>query len=303
MTHQPSLIVHGGTGNIADDLHEPARQGVRRAAELGRDLLNAGRSALDVVEQVVRLLEDDPTFDAGRGSYMNTAGHVELDALIMDGASLSAGSVASVCGIANPISLARLVMEQTPHVLLVADGAQDFAVRMGIPLVPEESLVTKRELARWQAAQSDPANRTDELGHRMVGGGTVGAVARDKDGNIAAATSTGGTKDKMPGRVGDSPIIGCGGYADNLTGGASATGLGEALMKVVMSKTVCDLIRSGLTAQSACEQAVARLDGERIKGWGGVIAVDHEGRVGFAYNAPHMSRAYLQPDGSICAEV
>jgi beta-aspartyl-peptidase (threonine type) len=173
-------------------------------------------------------------------------------------------------------------------------------MRMSQPLVPEEFLLVDAEFEKWQAIHRN-GGAPRSVGE--PGKGTVGVVARDSSGNIAAATSTGGTPDKMPGRVGDSPLIGCGAYADNLMGGASGTGLGEALMKVVISKAVCDLMGAGMPAQQAAEQAVRRLDEPRIKGWGGVIAVDLQGRVGFAYNARHMARAYATPDGVIVADI
>lgn len=297
-TISPSLIVHGGAWDIPPAHHKAHIEGVRQAAQLGWELLQSGAPALDVVEQAVRLMEDDPTFDAGRGSHLNSAGHIELDALIMDGNTLESGAVAAVQCIRNPISLARLVMTHTPHSLLVGIGAQDFAERMGIPRVPEEELLVGRELERWEEWKRDLSSQPPNV----FGGptfGTVGAVAYDKDGNIAAATSTGGTPNKLSGRVGDSPLIGCGGYADNLLGGASATGLGESLMKLVMCKTVCDLMGTGLDAQAAAEEAVRRLGSERIRGVGGVIAIDREGRIGYAYNTPHMACAFICPDGTV----
>ncbi len=302
MAVTPSLIVHGGAGTILPDEHSAYLDGVRRAAQLGWAMLQNGRSALDTVEQAVRLMEDDPTFDAGRGSYLNSAGHIEMDALIMDGSTLRSGAVAAVQCIANPVSLARLVMIHTNHALLVGNGAQAFADRMGIRRLPEEELLVRRELERWLEWK-----RTQDIGlfseSNRSGHGTVGAVARDCDGNIAAATSTGGTRNKLAGRVGDSPLIGCGGYADNLTGGVSATGIGEGLMKIVISKTTCDLIASGRDAQAAAEEAIRLLGSERVQGTGGVIVVDCLGRVGFAYNTPYMARAYVQTDGTIRAEI
>ncbi len=302
MTTTPSLIVHGGAGDIPSADLQPYLEGVRRAAALGWDLLRQGHAALDAVEQAVRLMEDDPSFDAGRGSYLNSAGHIELDALIMDGRMLESGAVAAVQSIANPISLARLVMTETPHAMLVGGGAQAFADKMGIRRLPEEELLVRRELERWlewkRTQDSDLLKPPGQPGH-----GTVGAVARDTDGNIAAATSTGGTRNKMAGRVGDSPLIGSGAYADNLTGGASATGVGEGLMKIVICKTTCDLIASGLDAQAAADEAIRRLASERIQGSGGVIVLDHEGRSGFAYNTPYMARAYVLADGTIEAAI
>lgn len=273
---------------MPDDEVDAHLKGVRRAAETGWRLLSQGTSALDAVEAAVRVMEDDPTFDAGRGSHLNAAGHVELDALIMDGATLNAGSVAAVQRVCHPISLARLVMEKSEHVMLVAQGAEQFAREHGLPLCKPEELVIARELERWQATST----------HHD----TVGAVARDARGNIAVATSTGGTPNKRPGRVGDSPLIGCGGYADNRTGGVSATGHGEALMKVVMSKTVCDLMARGLGAQHAA-QAALKVLAERVNGLGGVIVVDALGRIGAAHNTPRMAHAYVTNEGDIVARI
>lgn len=298
MTSAPAIIIHGGTG-LWDENRDAALRALRAAAGLGWKLLGETRPALDVVEQTARLLEDDPLLDAGRGSHLNTAGEVELDAILMDGRTLASGAVAAIRGVANPIGVARLVMTETKHALLVGGHAQDFARQHGIEIVPEETLITPAEYARWQAWLRDPSAGDGD----HDGGGTVGVVVRDVHGDIAAATSTGGTKNKLPGRVGDSPIIGCGAYADNLLGGASSTGLGEALMKIVMAKTVCDLMGEGMDAQSAAEQAVKRLDDPRVKGWGGVIALDPQGRVGFAFNSKRMARAYSRPDGTLVAEI
>lgn len=299
MTLPPSIIVHGGSGTWPKELHQAAVNGTRAAASLGWKLLNEGLPALDVIEQVIRRLEDDPSYDAGRGSYVNTAGEVELDAILMDGQTLKTGAVAALRGVANPISAARRVMSQTPHNLLVGAGARDFALRQGIPMVAEESLLVGAELEKWQAIQ----NGAQPEGAASAGTGTVGAVARDQQGNIAVGTSTGGTPDKLPGRVGDSPLIGCGAYADNALGGASSTGLGEGIMKAVLAKTVCDLMGAGLPADEAARQAVARLDDPRIGTWGGLIVIDPQGRVGFAYNSAHLSRAYALPDGTIVSEI
>jgi L-asparaginase / beta-aspartyl-peptidase len=292
MSIQPTLIVHGGAGLISVALQQPYQDGVRKAAQLGWEMLNAGRSALDVVEQAVRVLEDDPAFDAGRGSHLNVNGVVEVDALIMDGLTLRYGAVAAVRHLANAVSLARLLIDHRDHSLLVGEGAVEFARGMAFPLVAEEALIVEREMQRWRDAKSEKAGVSK--GHD-----TVGAVARDRDGNIATATSTGGTFNKLQGRVGDSPLIGCGGFADNLLGGASATGVGEDLMKIVACKTTCDLMGSGLDAQAAADGTIRRLEDPRIKGQGGVICIDAQGRTGFAYNTPHMARAYYLPDGTL----
>jgi beta-aspartyl-peptidase (threonine type) len=298
---QPALIVHGGAWDIPDDQVNAHINGCRSACEVGWRLLREGTSALDAVEAAVREMEDDPTFDAGRGSYLNAAGQVELDALIMDGATLSAGSVAAVQHVRNPVSLARLVMEKSEHVMLVAKGAERFAREQGLPVCGPEDLLVGRELERWRVAQGNP-DRLISQAFGTVYRDTVGAVARDTQGNIAAATSTGGTPNKLPGRVGDSPLIGCGAYAHNRSGGVSATGHGEALMKVVMSKTTCDLVASGLDAQRAAKAAIQVL-AERVKGLGGVIVVDSEGRIGAAHNTPRMAHAYATNEGEIIARI
>jgi L-asparaginase / beta-aspartyl-peptidase len=298
---QPTFIVHGGAWDIPDDQADAHVNGCRRACEAGWRLLCQGASALDAVEAAVRVMEDDPTFDAGRGSHLNAAGHVELDALIMDGATLNAGSVAAVQRIRNPISLARLVMENSEHVMLVAKGAERFAREHGVPVCAPDDLLVGRELERWRIAQGNP-DRITAQAFGTIYRDTVGAVARDMQGNIAAATSTGGTPNKLPGRVGDSPLIGCGAYARNSSGGVSATGHGESLMKVVMSKTTCDLITSGLDAQHAAQAAIQVL-AEQVKGLGGVIVVDSEGRIGAAHNTPRMAHAYATSDGEIVARI
>lgn len=299
MSSAPSIIVHGGSGSWPEDLQEAAIKGTRAAASLGWKMLNEGRAAMDVVEQVVRVLEDDPTYDAGRGSYVNTAGQVELDAIVMDGETLKTGAVAALRGVANPVSVARLVMTRTSHNLLVGGGARQFAIDQGIEMVAEETLLVGKELDKWKAIQDGKAVEPVAVG----GKGTVGAVVRDVNGHIAVGTSTGGTPDKLPGRVGDSPLIGCGAYADDRMGGASSTGLGEGIMKVVMAKACCDLMAGGMPADEAARKAVARLDDERIKGWGGVIVIDPKGKVGFAFNSAHLSRAYSTADGSIVSEI
>jgi len=298
---RPALIVHGGAWDIPDDQVDAHLEGCRRAAETGWRLLCEGASALDAIEAAVRVMEDDPTYNAGRGSHLNVAGEVELDALIMDGATLNAGSVAVVRHVANPISLARLVMERTEHVLLAGQGAESFAREQGVPLCSTEALLVGRELERWRELQQDPNWRTPQaFGAERFD--TVGAVARDSHGNLASATSTGGTPKKLPGRVGDSPLIGCGAYADNRSGGVSATGWGESLMKVVMGKTTCDFIARGLGAQHAAQAAV-KLLAERVKGLGGVIAVDALGRIGAAHNTPCMAHAYVTAEGEIVARI
>jgi len=217
--------------------------------------------------------------DAGRGSYFNRLGVAQMDAIIMDGRSLNFGAVAAVEGVLHPISLARAVMERSEHSFIVGRGAEEFARSLGIAFAAPGELLGK-------AGEPDaPGAPTD----------TVGAVALDLNGDFAVATSTGGIADKWPGRVGDSPLVGCGGYADNLTGAASATGVGEMLMRIVTTKTACDMLGCGMSAQDAAA-AVIRLLAERTGGEGGIILIDREGRVGVAHNSRDMAHAYISGD-------
>lgn len=298
--HVPALVVHGGAGDLgADDPassggpEAPRLEGVRRACAAGWSILSAGGSALDAVEAAVRALEDDPTFNAGTGATLTAAGDVELDASIMDGASLRCGAVAVVKDVRNPISLARAVMERTGHVFLAGPGASAFAREIGVPACENGLLVTPRQRARWQAARKGAsASKT----------GTVGAVARDRAGHLAAATSTGGMSMKLPGRVGDTAVIGCGTYADDALGAVSCTGHGERVIQLTLARHAADLVGRGASAMDAAREAVALL-GRRLHGDGGLIVVGPRGEVGFAHNTPAMSRAWTAPDGSILAEL
>ncbi len=301
----PSLIVHGGAGDMPIAEHADYLAGCRVAFEAGWRLLERGESALNAVEAAVRSMEDNPIFDAGVGSVLNSEGEIELDAMIMDGAQLDLGAVAAVRGIANPITLARRIMEDSGHNMLVGSGARQYAARIGMRLCSQAELTVPREVARFREYQKTTVKKQQQLAD---GHDTVGAVAIDRFGNIAAATSTGGMAFKLPGRVGDSPLVGSGAYADNLTGGASATGHGEFIMRVLLSKTATDAVGSGMTAQEAAEHAIAVLK-RRVNGKAGIIVVDQQGRVGFAHNTPHMAVAwrspisgevqvYLQPDAA-----
>ena len=290
---EPVLLVHGGAWYIPDAERSTYIEGCRRAVQVGWSLLSEGGPALDAVERAVRVLEDDPTFDAGRGSYLNQADEVQMDAILMDGRSLDFGAVAAVRNVAHPISLARLVMERSEHRLIVGLGAEALAKAYRVPRVPDDYLLGKRDVGGW----SPPDHRRAAAMHF---GDTVGAVALDVCGNMAVATSTGGTPDKWPGRVGDSPLIGCGAYADNSSGAASATGSGESLMRIVTSKAACDLMGEGFTAQEAADRIITRL-WDRVRGYGGVILIDPEGRVGLAHNTPNMAYAYRMASSEIVA--
>ena len=297
----PSILVHGGAYDIPTESHQAHTDGCRNAVEAGWAVLAGGGSALAAVEAALRVLEDDPTFDAGHGSFCNANGEVELDAIIMDGHDLNFGAVAAVQRVRNPITLARLVMVESEHAMLAGAGAEAFAREHGIPVCSTIELLTGRELERWKAARTGghPQDWTPfGTAPLSLPSDTVGALAVDADGNLAAGTSTGGTFNKTPGRVGDSPLVGCGAYADNRTGAVSATGLGEALMKVVISKTVCDFIAQGMTAQEAADAAIAVL-AERTTGEGGVIVLDREGRIGVAHNTAYIAHAYVSAGGEI----
>lgn len=291
-----AVVIHGGAWNIPDDLVSAHRAGVLAAANAAWDIVVEGGSALDAVVRAVTIMEDDETFDAGRGSFMNAEGEVELDASIMDGARLRAGAVAAVRNIRNPVLLARLVMEESEHILLVGEGAARFAREHGVPLCSRDELVTPRELERWRAQQVNGFVTLDAFRRRS--GDTVGAVALDSAGNIATATSTGGTPNKYPGRVGDSPLIGIGTYADNTIGGVSTTGWGESMIRLVMAKTTVDLIERHAGDSGAAAVEAIRLLEHRVAGYGGVIAISSTGSVGIAYNTPRMARAFMTSEMS-----
>lgn len=292
-----SLIIHGGAWDIPDEMVEAHRRGLRHALAIGWDVLRSGGNAVDAVEQTVRALEDDETFDAGRGSHLNAEGQVELDASIMNGRTLRCGAVAVVHTIRNPISAAREVMDESEHILLAGRGAEQFAREHGIPLCDPSELIVERELLRWRAAQGHEQFTTKDAFRKTAkAADTVGAVAMDHNGDICVGTSTGGTFNKYPGRVGDSPLIGCGSYADNTVGGVSTTGWGEAMIKVVMAKTVIDLMeQNGGDVQSAVEEGISILS-RKAEGFGGLIAMTTKGLFGVAFNTPRMARAYVNSE-------
>jgi len=292
---KPSLIVHGGAWTIPPQVVDACKSGCRRALEEGWKILQRGGSAADAVESAIVILEDDPVFDAGTGAHLNLDGRVELDAILMNGATLKAGAVAVLRHIKNPIRLARRVMESCDHMMLVGEGAESFAVEQGIALCNPDELVVPRERAAWKHCHTGPHSDV----HHVHQGGTVGAVAIDSRGQMFAGTSTGGTCCKRAGRVGDSPLIGCGTYADQEAGGVSCTGWGEAIMKIVMAKTAVDQLRvSGAQAQQVADACI-RLLATRTKGTGGLILLDREGNPAVAFNTPNMAWGCIRPDGSI----
>ena len=288
MPSDPVLLVHGGAWAIPDDMVEAHLNGVRNAIAAGWRVLQHGGAALDAVEEAVVSMEDDETFDAGRGSFLNRDGKVQLDALIMDGATLRAGGVGCVERIANPIRAARKILSDSPHVYFVAEGAEQFAAEHGIPLCENKDLVIPREVERLREFQTRAAEQNQGLFAPAISHDTVGAVALDCDGNIAAATSTGGTLNKAPGRLGDSSLIGCGCYADNRTAAASTTGWGEPIMKLVLAKWAADRVASGSLPQWVAAEAINYLE-SRVNGHGGIILLDARGRLGIAHNTPRMA--------------
>ena len=379
--HAPILLVHGGAWAIPADAAAAHQSGVRSALEAGHAILSRGGSALDAVEAAVTVLEDDPTFDAGRGSFLTSDGRVQLDALLMDGGRMKAGGVACVERLRNPIKAARLVLEKSPHVYFVGSGAEQFAHSHGMALIDNAELVLDRErqrlaqakarhaagladlsftgqalqddkdpetgvpsagssslgwetgvpsdgslsLGRKTAFQPDPGLLDDQRPDSAAPGGlggspqdaasdpgqfwwkdnssskgwshdTVGAVALDARGNLAAATSTGGTLNKTPGRVGDSSLIGCGCYADNLSAAVSLTGWGEPIMKLVLGKWATDRVAAGSAPEIAAREAISYLY-NRLGGHGGIILLGPDGRFGLAHNTPAMAWGLATPSG------
>ncbi len=310
---KPSLIVHGGAWDIPDEAVEACKSGCRRALAAGWSILSRGGSALDAIEAAVMVLEDDPVFDAGYGSHLNLDGRVECDAIVMDGATLRSGAAATLQRVKNPVQLARKILEKCPHMMLVAEGAERFAKEQGLKLCKPEELISEAEREAWLKCKQDKHAAAHHRGHEQ---GTVGAVAIDRDGNLFAATSTGGTCCKLPGRVGDSPLIGCGCYADSEAGGVSCTGYGEAIMRIVMAKTAVDLLRQPATcvdfpAGASCDESSAHLAareavhllGKRTHGTGGLILLDRDGNPGFAFNTPRMAYGYVAFDGNFVTAV
>jgi beta-aspartyl-peptidase (threonine type) len=321
---KPSLIVHGGAWDIPDDAVEACQTGCQRALTAGWSVLSSGGSAIGAIEAAILVLENDAVFDAGFGSHLNLDGKVECDAIVMDGTTLRAGAAAALQRIRNPIRLARKILETCPHMMLVADGAERYAKANGIALCDNKELISPAEWNAWQQCKKDAHAAEHHRGHEQ---GTVGAVAIDSKGALFAATSTGGTCCKLPGRIGDSPLIGCGCYADSEAGGVSSTGYGEAIMKVVMAKAAVDRLReapestsaAGLSAtvrtvgqsttgsqssraMQVAEQTIAELT-RRTQATAGLILLDREGNPGFAFNTPRMAYGYVAPDGGFITGV
>jgi len=286
---------------MPDDMVEAHIRGVKNALAAGWRVLDRGGSALDAVEEAVVIMEDDETFDAGRGSFLNRDGKVQLDALIMEGATLRAGGVGCVEHLRNPVRAARKILSESPHVYFVGEGAEKFAAQHGVPLCRNEDLIIPREVERLRQYQAEAARRdakpdgnhlfAPSADDATISHDTVGAVALDRNSNIAAATSTGGTLNKAPGRLGDSSLIGCGCYADNESAAASTTGWGEPIMKLVLAKWTTDRIAAGNLPEWAAQEAMNYLK-QRVNGHGGIIVLNPEGHIGIAHNTPRMAWGY-----------
>jgi isoaspartyl peptidase/L-asparaginase-like protein (Ntn-hydrolase superfamily) len=293
--------VHGGAGAAPSPEEPPAarselRAAFARALASGHQVLAGGGTAVDAVVAAVRVLEDCPWLNAGRGSVLCATGEVEMDAAVMDGASRRAGAVAGLRSVLNPVLAARAVMERSPHVLLAGDGAERFAQEQGLPQAPPESFVTdlrRLQLARWRERSAAGSGDPDA---RPAGGGTVGAVARDARGHLAAATSTGGLTGKLPGRVSDSALIGAGSFADDATCAVSATGTGDAFIRAGFAHQVDALMRHAkLPLGDACERALSAV--RSLGGSGGCIAIDAAGRVAMPFDTEWMARGLIGSDG------
>jgi beta-aspartyl-peptidase (threonine type) len=297
-----TVIVHGGAWDIPTEVHDAHLRGIRKAAQTGIKCLERGSDAVSTVIEVVKYLETDPAFDAGCGSFLNMNGEVEMDAIVMNGIDLSSGAVAAIQNVEHPVESAELVRTKTEHILLCAQGATDFAHQHGISFWPTENLLVGRERERYELLKKKKNLDRRKFFEHARGRDTVGAVVMDCDGNIAAATSTGGTPNKLPGRVGDSPVIGAGAYADNHCGGASSTGYGESILTVLLAKTATDYMQNNSSAQKAAHNAI-RILADRVSGRGGVICIDRNGSAGFDYNTPYMVRAIATETGLIHVDI
>jgi len=317
--HKWALVLHGGAGVIARSSMSPEaeanyRAGLKEALAAAADVLDKGGSALDAVETAIKLLEDNPLFNAGRGAVFAADGTNQLDAAIMDGETMRAGAVADVQRTRHPISVARAVMEQSPHVMLIGSGSDDFAAHVRLEQVPPAFFFTER---RWQELVRQLEKDGSPIPPRPAGApappakpiaalerpdthkyGTVGVVALDRRGNIAAGTSTGGTTAKRWNRVGDSPIIGAGTYASNQSCAVSATGTGEYFIRLTVARTICALVQyKGMSLQDAVDEVVQK-DLSAIHGDGGVVALTPDGQLAWSFNTPGMFRAKLKEGGT-----
>jgi len=301
---KPVIVVHGGAGAWTPERSQPGLEGVKKAAELGFEILTNKGSALDSVMEAVAVMEDGGAFNAGYGSSLNIDKRVEMEASIMDGKTLKAGAVGLLEDVRNPVRLARIVMEKTDHVFVVGKGAEKLVEMFGVERREPTTELRLKYYENQKKALLEGKFKLPKLADlirsfpELFTLETVGAVALDKVGNVAAATSTGGFPLKLPGRIGDSPLIGCGTYADNQVGACSATGVGEMAIRLVLAKTVCNFMESGKGAQEAVELAI-NLVNRRIPNTYnsmGLIAIDVHGRVGAAHNSPNLCWTYITPE-------
>jgi L-asparaginase / beta-aspartyl-peptidase len=285
----PVILTHGGAGAWSNSPEALVLDGMHAATAAGWAVLAAGGSALAAVEKATNVLEDNPLFDAGTGSFLNNMGEVEMDALIADGSTLKFGAVAAVQHVRYPITLARLVMTETPHCFFVGAGADQLAAELGLPVVSNLDFVTDENLAAFR-------QRNIKIAEPL---GTVGAVALDAQGHVASATSTGGTPNKRKGRVGDSPLFGAGGYADDHFGAASATGMGEQIMRLLLSKYAIDQLAQGISAQDAASAVSRHLASYFDPPNSGIIVVDRYGHIGASHTTARMPIGWVDTDGQI----
>lgn len=286
---RPTILTHGGAGGWENSDDPQVLAGMHEATAVGWEILTSGGSALEAVEKAVNILEDNPHFDAGFGSFLNVVGEVEMDALLVDGTTLKFGAVAAVRRVRYPISLARLVLTETPHCFFVGDGADQLAADLGMPLIANLELVTDEMYNAFRQHREPQAVPT----------GTVGAVAIDSHGNIVSATSTGGVRNKPKGRVGDSPLLGAGGFADSRYGAASATGKGENVMRVLLSKYAVDQIAQGCTAQQAATAALHYINTYFSPSDCGLILIDKDGNIGASHSTNKMPIGWIDANGQI----
>ena len=311
-TKKIGLVIHGGAGTIerskmTQDREREYRAGLERALAAGYEILKQGGASLDATEAAVHVLEDDPHFNAGKGSVFTSAGTNEMDGAIMDGKTRSAGAVASLKHIKNPVSLARLVMEKSGHVMMDGEGAEAFAKENGLELVDQKYFFTQQSWDALEKIKAAEKSRGGAGGKKFIitdqdRHGTVGAVALDQNGNLAAATSTGGTTNKRAGRVGDSPVIGAGTYANGATCAVSATGDGEYFIRATVAHDVSALMEyRGMSLQEAAQSVLDKV--AKLGGSGGLIAIDRQGNIALLFNTPGMYRGYVDPNGKYVVEI
>ena len=301
---KPAIVVHGGAGEWRPERQKAGIAGVTEATKLGFDTLKRDGCALDAVESAVMSMEENEVFNAGLGSSLALDRGIEMEASIMDGKTLSAGATGLLSDVKHPVHLARVIMENTDHIFIVGLGAERLADAFKLERVnPTTELREKYWLELKKKMEQDKLDYLPKLSKLLKSHSdlfsldTVGAVAVDEEGSVAAATSTGGISLKIPGRIGDSPLIGCGNYADNESGACSATGIGEIAIKLVLAKSTCDMIRAGKTPQEASEYLISEVN-RRIRTAAnhmGLITIDSKGRIGAAHNSSHMCWAYMIP--------